>query len=419
MLIAFAQPMAQSGDSLRIEDVVAEVIKNNDRLAAARYMEQSAGLKIGPAGAWDDPMLMAGVSGLPTSFDFKMDNMTMKMIGLSQNIPYAGYKKLQSQAARSDARVSAEERRQVELELVATAKTAFYELYFRGLILNELKRQHEILEEVIKSIAGRLKSNQATQADLLASQAELWRLESEILSAEQALDEARYNINALRGAEIDSPLPIPAEPFIPSIPENFDVWLNAALANYPELQKTQHQFESYTFAARASSRMQWPMLGLSANYGFREAGPMGPRDDMIGFQATLSLPFFSGRAQGKMANSMDAMSQSMVAEARQIRRDVEARLRSLYKRSVRLTESLRLYRERIISTSNEAYRTALADYTAGRIPLTTLLGYATMIYSDNITGHQIANELAKTLAEVDKYIAAPESFGGDSLLKTK
>ena len=81
-------------DSLSVEDAIKEVIEHNDRAAAASFMEKAAIEKIGPAGAWDDPMLMIGVQNLPTNFDFKMDPMTMRMIGIGQNIPYAGQKGL-------------------------------------------------------------------------------------------------------------------------------------------------------------------------------------------------------------------------------------------------------------------------------------------------------------------------------------
>jgi hypothetical protein len=39
------------------------------------------------APAWDDPMLMPGVTTLPTSFDFSEDMITMKMVEVSQSIP--------------------------------------------------------------------------------------------------------------------------------------------------------------------------------------------------------------------------------------------------------------------------------------------------------------------------------------------
>ncbi|MCX6833822.1 MAG: TolC family protein, partial [candidate division Zixibacteria bacterium] len=101
---------SQSADSLRLDQVIQDVIRHNNRVAAAQYMEEAAKAKVGPAGAWDDPMLMLGVANLPTSFDFSMDPMTMKMIGLSQNIPYAGQKGLQAKAAKAEAEAVTEDR---------------------------------------------------------------------------------------------------------------------------------------------------------------------------------------------------------------------------------------------------------------------------------------------------------------------
>lgn len=401
-----ASALAQTGsDTLRIEQAVRDAINHNDRAAAARYMEESAKDKIGPAGAWDDPMLMLGVANLPTSFDFKMDPMTMKMIGISQNIPYAGQKGLAKKAARADVDVSTEERRGVESQLAVAAKQAFYDLYYRGQILNELQRQREIFQQIVDVTTAKLKANEAGQEDLLAAQAELGRFESEILSAQQGLDEARFNLNALRGTEVNSPLPVPAEPSVPAIPEKADEWLIAALGNYPELRQANARSQSYEFSAAAARRMRWPMLGLSANYNIREQGSldMGPRDNMVGFQATLSLPIFSGRQQGKMARSMEAMSRSADAEANQMRRDMEAQLRTTHQRAMRLTENLRLYHERIIPTSEDAFRAAFAGYASNRTLLATLLNYALTLSRDRITEYQISNDLGRTLAEAERF----------------
>ena len=60
----------ESPDSVLLDDVVRQVVAQNDRLAAMRYMAEAAQYRSGPAGAWDDPMLMLGVANLPTSLKF-------------------------------------------------------------------------------------------------------------------------------------------------------------------------------------------------------------------------------------------------------------------------------------------------------------------------------------------------------------
>jgi outer membrane protein TolC len=397
-------------DTLRLKQVVKDVLRHNDNVAAARYMEQSSRAKVGPAGAWNDPMLMLGVANLPTSFDFKMDDMTMKMIGLSQRIPFAGERGLQSKAARSEAAASAEERRAVEIELTTAARSAYFDLYYQRRNLEDLKRQQELLGQVAASATAKLRVDQAGQDEVLAAQADLWRLESMILSAETGVIAAGSTLNSLRGLDPRLGVPPLATPYNSEIPVQADEWLQAASEHYPRLKKLERLSESYGFSAAASQRMRWPMLDLSVNYGLREDGPMGPRDSMVGFQAGLSLPIFAGRQQGQMARSMRAMQKSADAEAAQLWREVQANLVTLHDRAQRLSRSLTLYREQIIPAAEDAYRSALAGYANNRTSFIALLTYAGAIYRDRITANQLANELARILAEAESYTVDPAAW---------
>ncbi|PWB74128.1 hypothetical protein C3F09_04395, partial [candidate division GN15 bacterium] len=54
LTVAVLSPALSFGaDTLRVDQVVADVLQHSDRLAAARYMEEAAKTKIGVAGAWD------------------------------------------------------------------------------------------------------------------------------------------------------------------------------------------------------------------------------------------------------------------------------------------------------------------------------------------------------------------------------
>jgi len=404
----------QTVDSLRIEQVIPDVIQNNDRVAAGRYMEQAAKAKVGPAGAWDDPMLMLGVANLPTSLDFKMDPMTMKMIGLSQNIPYAGQKRLQSKAAKAEAAAAEEDRHAMEADMAMTARYAFADLYYRSKSLSDLASQYELLDEVVASTKAKLTTNQANQDEVLGAEAELWRLQTQILEAEHMVDEARYNLNILRGLDVTTPTPPLATPTLAELPQTPDGWLEAAKQNYPPLQKLFRQSEAYGFSGAAARRMSWPMLGLSANYALRSSTEMEKRDNMIGFQANISLPFFAGRQQKQMAVSMDAMRKSIDSEAAQKWREVEARLRLLHTTAVHLAQTIDFYKNRIIPASEDAFQSALAGYSANKVPYTNLLMFATGIYRDRLALNQFGDQLARTLAEIDSYTVDPKSFAKDN-----
>jgi cobalt-zinc-cadmium efflux system outer membrane protein len=410
-----AQALAQTtvgatapADTLTLDRVVDEVLRHNDSVSAARLMEEAARHRTSSAGAWEDPMLMVGVENVPTSFDFKQDMMTMTMVGVSQEIPLAGEKGLQAKAAGKEADAARERRRFTEADLAASAKIAYYELYYRTRIVSELERQREILEQVVESATAKLRANQAGQDEVLSSQAEVWRVESMILSAGQKADAARYALNELRGAEAGSPVAIAAPPGDFDVPGSPDAWLDIADRQYPPLQELAHRSESYAYSAKAARRMRWPMLTLSGSYGFRSDTAMEPRDDMISLNAAVSLPIFKGRRQNDMALSMDAMESGVSAEAAQMRREVRSEILTLHDRASRLQKSLDLYRNRIIPTADDAYESALSGYINNRTSYASLLSYAQAEIRDRIAQHEIANELAMTLAQAGRYTWVPE-----------
>jgi outer membrane protein TolC len=405
-----AQPnptQTTSADSLHIQQVIAEVIANNDRFAAAKYMEQASRDKVGMAGAWDDPMFMVGVVNLPTSFDFKMDPMTMKMLGISQTIPLAGQKGLQRKAAEFDAEASGQDARNVQIDLATTARIAYADLYFSQKITNELAAQYELLDQIVDATRAKVASNQAGQEEYLAAQAELWRMQAQLLMQDHDVDRARWDLNALRGRPVDDPIPPLVAPEIARPPDSADLWLAQARQNYPPLKRLSLQSQSYDFSSQAANRMRWPMLNLQANYGIRASTEMEKRDNMIGFQAGFTLPLFSGRQQKGMALSMRAMQRSTDAEAVQLSREIEARLRALHLTALHLYGNLSLYRDRIVPADKDAFDGALAGYAANRTQFTSLLNYAGAVFRDRVAAAQIAQQFAQTQAEIERYISAP------------
>jgi outer membrane protein TolC len=400
-----------SSATLTLQQVVEEVVRHNDRVAAMRFMEAAAKAKIAPAGAWDDPMLMLGVANLPTSFDFKMDPMTMRMIGLSLNIPYAGQKGLQKKAAESEAAAATEDLHGTELDLATAAKLAYFDLLFSLRTADLISRQVQVTEDVVSSVKSQLAISKTNPEDVSAAQADLWRLQTQLLPSAHAVESARYNLNSLRGLPTDTPVPDLTAPPPPSLPENPQAWLDAARKRYPPLRRLAERSKSYVYSASAMRRMRWPMLGLSGSYNIRSSTEMEKRDNMVGFQATISLPIFLGRQEGRLGESMEFMRQSVDAEAAQLWRDIETRVKTLFLDAVHLSENLRSYRERIIPADEDARQAALAGFTNNRTSFSTLLNYTLTIFRDRLTANQIEYDLARTLTEIENYTSDPAQWG--------
>jgi outer membrane protein TolC len=402
-------------DTLTMERVVQEVVRNNDRLKAAVFLEEAARREIGPAGAWDDPMLMLGVQNLPPSFRFDEEMMTMKMIGLSQRIPYAGEKGLQAKSKRAAADAVLEERHQTALDLVAAAKSAYVELYYHQRVIDDLENQRELTEQIAVSVRSRVESGQAGMDELNSALAAMWRLDAEILTHHNDAHTAHHRLDALRGVVSPDDMPAVAPPEVSALPDTFLTWTDSARVYYAPLRQMLNQAESYRLSALASSRMSWPMLELSASYGIREDlvmddGMVTPQDNMWNFGATFSLPIFKGRQEKQMAHSMTAMQRQMEAEATQMAKDVDAELRALHMRAEHFQEAAAMYEQKIIPADEEAFRSALSGYSAGKTSLPDLLNYATTIYRDKTTLTDLQLAYAISVYEAERYITDGRAY---------
>lgn len=334
----------------------------------------------------------------------------MKMIGLSQRIPYAGDRGLQSDAKRASADAARDEREQTALDLVAAAKTAYVELYYHQRVIDDLERQRELAEQIAVSVRSRVEANLAGMDELNAALAAMWRLDAEILTHHNDAHSAHHQLDALRGVLSPDDLPAVAAPAVPGLPDTFLVWTDSARANYAPLRQMLHQAESYRLNAIASGRMSWPMLELSASYGIREDlvmddGMVEPQDNMWNFGATFSLPIFKGRQEKQMARSMTAMQRQMESEAAQMAKDIDGELRALYMRAEHFRDAATMYEDKIVPADDEAFKTALAGYSAGRTSLPDLLIYAMTIYRDRTTLTDLQLAYAASVYQAERYIS--------------
>ena len=109
LLLAGAAPSIGSADAVTavsspLPDLITEALANNADVAAARSELEAARERVAPAGALEDPMLELGVINTPLpSLSLQREDMTMKMLGLGQKLPFPGKRELRRSMAALDA----------------------------------------------------------------------------------------------------------------------------------------------------------------------------------------------------------------------------------------------------------------------------------------------------------------------------
>src|SRR3989304_941474 len=114
---------------ITLEQLIDEALKNTPEIAAGAREKEAAAHRVSPAGALDDPMFEAGLINVPIQpLRLNREDMTMKMLGISQRLPYPGKRGLREQVAAKDAESVALGYRETVNRVVREVKVVYYDL---------------------------------------------------------------------------------------------------------------------------------------------------------------------------------------------------------------------------------------------------------------------------------------------------
>ncbi|HEU0302817.1 MAG TPA: TolC family protein, partial [Longimicrobium sp.] len=159
------------------DTLVARALAAHPRLRAAQARLDAARGRVAPAGARPDPMLMAGIQNLPVSRPgFSADEMTMKMVGVSQTFPYPGKLPLARAVAEREADAAAAELEAARLEVRREVLDAWYELAFIDRALEIVERNRSTLAALVAATEVRYGAGTGSQQEVLRARLEATRL---------------------------------------------------------------------------------------------------------------------------------------------------------------------------------------------------------------------------------------------------
>ncbi|MGC2423053.1 MAG: TolC family protein, partial [Nitrospirota bacterium] len=201
----FAMP-AYAQNTLKLSDLLDEARAKNPSLSAMRYKYEAGHERVSQAGALPDPMLMMGVQNLPVnSFSFNKDEMTQKMIGLSQTFPFFGKRKLKREAETFEAQALEGDYDEEGLQLEKGVKTAYSDLYLLKKSREVLDKTANLLDSLLKITQSRYSVGLGNFKDIIKTQVEQSMLVDKKLTLERDERTKRAELGALlgRGAPVE------------------------------------------------------------------------------------------------------------------------------------------------------------------------------------------------------------------------
>jgi len=384
------------GRATPLREAVAEAIENNPDIHAAKQEQEAARQRVAPAGALDDPMLEAGVVNLPAeSLRFNREDMTMKMIGLSQRFPYPGKRALRQDVAAKVAEATFYDYQETMNRVKRDVKIAYFDL---ALVIESTRlteKNKRVLEQFLSTADARYKVGQASQADVLKAQTQVAKMNDELikLSRERRMIEAELNRALGRAPDLAAPLPL--LPTLKEVALRPEELRSIAAATRPQLLALQSTLASGEKALQLARNEYYPDFDVRLSYGQRERSPMGDRrEGMVSLTVAINLPLWRESKLGPRVAEATAMRDRTTSMFRAQQNEVSSRLRQETANVEQNFKSARLYETTVLPQAKLTVESSLAAYRVNRVDFFTLLdnqmtvrnyeiGYAAAVVNHN------------------------------------
>lgn len=399
------------GDAHRqtLQQIVAHALANNPEIRAARNEREAATQRIAPAGALEDPMLEAGLLNLPTrSFSFSREDMTMKMLGLSQRFPYPGKRALKREVAAKDADSVGHAYQETVNRVARDTKVAYYDLALSIESTRLVQQNRSILQQLLKVVEGRYSVGQGSQVDVLRAQTQLSKLTEELirLARERPMFEAE--LNRLLGRPASASVPPPSPLQLEEIALSDDLLYEQALASRPQLLALRNIVTRNERAVELATRDRFPDFDVKFSYAQRDNMPDGTRrSDMVNLTVAVNLPVWRQTKIGPRVAEAQALREQALALYEAQRNETAMRLRQQIVAAQQSVHAARLYRTEIVPQSRLTVEAALAAYQVNRLEFAPLLDNQMAIFSFEIARVAALASYNKALAEIDLLTGRP------------
>lgn len=353
---------------LRVDEVVAEVLRQNRDLRARRATLEAMKERVPQERAWADPK--AGVdierSGT-TRFDTFTDNEWM----VSQEIPLSGKNRLSAEAALADADAYHGNVHQRELEISTLARTSFYR-YANAFALIELNgKSRGLLKQFADASREKYALGLRSQADVLMAETELTRNGEGLRDLEQQASEEQSRLNILMNRQPHAVLGKPEVSPRQLPPMDLGKLGALALRHRPDLQSTQFKIKAAR-ARQSLAKRRWipdPELRVEARQFNGASRVISEYDTGIFF----NIPWVN---RGKYkAGEREAQKVRESAELELAGQELEtlAMVRDQLSKIETAHHHVELFEEKLIPLSRQTLEATLTAYTDGKATLLELL----------------------------------------------
>jgi outer membrane protein TolC len=388
--------------SLDVDNLIGEVLARNPTLAQMTAAWQAAAAKYPQAISLDDPMFDAAVGPGTIGAD---DLRFAYRLEISQRYPWPGKRALRGEKARAEESAASHDVEDMRLQLIESARTAFYDYYLveRALAVNQ--ESLRLLKEVRENALSRFRTGQAPQQDVLQADVELGRTNERRLALERTRRVTIARINTLMHLPTDAPVPPPPERISsPDLLSDVRELQAHAITLRPDLKALADRLEADKSSLALAYKEYYPDLEpyvmwdrFMGNQNVEMAPQVGVR---------LNVPVRKERRHAALAEAHAQIAQRQAELARQTDQ-VLLQVAEAYQQVRESERVVKLYNDTILPAARENVKAAIAAYTTGKVPFLSLIEAERNLVSLQDRHYEATADIFRRRATLERVIGGP------------
>jgi outer membrane protein TolC len=351
-----------------------------------------------------DPKLTLGVENLPVDgserFSLNRDFMTMRKIGVMQDFPGAGKRRLRGERAQAEVDKEVAVLAVAQSNLRRDVALAWIDVWAAESELEVLRELEGEAGLAVSAAQAALAGGKGRAADPFASKVASAQLVDRIVDARRVVTKARAQLSRWIGD--DAYRTLGAAPDFARIAHHHDQ-LVGALETHPHLAMyapMQAMAEADVRLAEAAKRPDW-----SVEVAYAQRGPL--YSNMVSIGVRIDLPIFEARRQNPLIASKLAAAEQLRAQVEDARRMHLAEIRSILADWDAADERVQRFESSQIPLARERSQAALADYRGGKADLAPALEARRSEVEVRIGLVQASAEMARAWARLNFLLPEP------------
>ena len=382
---------------LTVEQAVQRALEQPEQRQIWESRQREARASVEREEAWPNPAL--AVEHEQTFED--PEAIGESFLVLEQTFPISGARGLRAEAARRRVEAARLESEVEKRELVASVRSAFYEVLHVQRQAEVYRRWLERMQAATEKMAQRVEAGESAAYDLQRMRHDLAELRAAMNTERARLLRRRAELAGLIGAENAPQGPFRmVGPLLPNRPLPNAEALGEKLASTPRLKALRVQGEAATLDYEAASR--WWLPDVTALGGYKHVGVA--EQTFHGFLVGVSLPlpvFYQddGERQEALALGSQARSRQRLLRAR-----LEAELEGRVQQCRKLRSTTQTYREAGLQDARELLETTRKSYAAGELSILELMDAYHVVLDAELRALELAFETRNCRIEVQSVV---------------